>query len=155
VISPVTVSLPTANDTWDLGRRIAAAIRPGDVVVLTGPLGAGKTVLAQGIGAGLGVLSGVISPTFVLARVHREGRLPFVHVDAYRLAGFAELDDLDLDSDVADSVTVIEWGEGLADRLASEHLHVLIDRSGLDERRTAVLHANGAGWLRRLDEINR
>lgn len=151
----ITVSLPTANDTWDLGRRIAAAIRPGDVVVLTGPLGAGKTVLAQGIGAGLGVLSGVISPTFVLARVHREGRLPFVHVDAYRLAGFAELDDLDLDSDVADSVTVIEWGEGLADRLASEHLHVLIDRSGLDERRTAVLQANGAGWLRRLDEINR
>jgi len=67
----------------------------------------------------------------------------------------ALIDDLDLDSDVADSVTVIEWGEGLADRLASEHLHVLIDRSGLDERRTAVLHANGAGWLRRLDEINR
>ncbi len=151
----VSLSLPTAVDTRELGRRIAHVVRPGDVVVLTGALGAGKTVLAQGIGAGLGVTSGVISPTFVLARVHREGRLPLVHVDAYRLGGFAELDDLDLDSDLADSVTVVEWGEGLAERLAAEYLHVLLDRGGHDEARTAVLRAVGAGWTERLRRINR
>jgi tRNA threonylcarbamoyladenosine biosynthesis protein TsaE len=151
----VTVDLATAADTWELGRRIAALVRPGDVVVLTGALGAGKTVLAQGIGAGLGVTSGVISPTFVLARVHREGRLPLVHVDAYRLGGFAELDDLDLDSDLQESVTVLEWGEGLAHRLAGEQLHVRLDRSGDDERRTAVLRPVGAGWKGRLQALSR
>lgn len=149
------VSLPTAADTWELGRQIAAVARPGDVVVLTGVLGAGKTVLAQGIGAGLGVSTGVTSPTFVLARVHREGRLPLVHVDAYRLAGAAELDDLDLDSDIADSVTVVEWGEGLAERLASDHLHVMLDRGNNDERRTAVLRARGRSWTDRLIRLTR
>lgn len=147
------MSLPTAADTWELGRRIGGVVLPGDVVVLSGALGAGKTVLAQGIGAGLGVTSGVISPTFVLARVHREGRLPLVHVDAYRLAGPGELDDLDLDSDVADSVTVLEWGEGLADRLARDRLHVALDRSDLDEGRTAMLRAVGAGWTDRLRKL--
>jgi tRNA threonylcarbamoyladenosine biosynthesis protein TsaE len=155
VLTGVAVSLPTAQDTWELGRRIALVLRQGDVVLLSGALGAGKTVLAQGIGAGLGVTSGVISPTFVLARVHREGRLPLVHVDAYRLGGLAELDDLDLDSDVDESVTVVEWGEGMADRLAGEHLQVVLDRSSLDERRTAVLRADGAGWEPRLREISR
>jgi len=155
VLTGVAVSLPTAQDTWELGRRIALVLRQGDVVLLSGVLGAGKTVLAQGIGAGLGVTSGVISPTFVLARVHREGRLPLVHVDAYRLGGLAELDDLDLDSDVDESVTVVEWGEGMADRLAGEHLQVVLDRSSLDERRTAVLRADGAGWEPRLREISR
>ncbi len=148
-------SLPTARDTWELGRRIAELVRRGDVIVLTGPLGAGKTVLAQGIGAGLGVHTGVVSPTFVLARMHPEGRLPLVHVDAYRLGGFAELDDLDLDSDLADSVTVIEWGEGVGDRLASGYLHVRLDRSAVDERRTAVLSGIGAGWPERLGELSR
>jgi len=155
VLTGVAVSLPTAQDTWELGRRIALVLRQGDVVLLSGALGAGKTVLAQGIGAGLGVTSGVISPTFVLARVHREGRLPLVHVDADRLGGLAELDDLDLDSDVDESVTVVEWGEGMADRLAGEHLQVVLDRSSLDERRTAVLRADGAGWEPRLREISR
>lgn len=155
MLTGVAVSLPTAQDTWELGRRIALVLRQGDVVLLSGALGAGKTVLAQGIGAGLGVTSGVISPTFVLARVHREGRLPLVHVDAYRLGGLAELDDLDLDSDVDESVTVVEWGEGMADRLAGEHLQVVLDRSSLDERRTAVLRADGAGWEPRLREISR
>lgn len=153
-MTEIVMSLPTAADTWELGRRIAGLLRAGDVVVLSGPLGAGKTVLAQGIGAGLGISSGVVSPTFVLARVHRTGRLPLVHVDAYRLGGVSELDDLDLDSDVADSVTVIEWGVGLADRLASENLHVVLDRGGADERRTAVLHATGPGWKQRLRALS-
>lgn len=154
-MTEAAVSLPTTADTWDLGRRIGGVARPGDLVVLTGALGAGKTALAQGIGAGLGICSGVVSPTFVLARVHREGRLPLVHVDAYRLGGFAELDDLDLDSDIADSVTVVEWGEGMAERLAGEHLQILIERGPHDERRTAWLRARGREWGDRLAELSR
>lgn len=154
-MTEVCLELATAEETRDLGRRIGRLVRPGDVVVLTGALGAGKTVLAQGIGAGLGVTTGVISPTFVLARVHREGRLPLVHVDAYRLSGSTELDDLDLDSDVADSVTVVEWGDGLAERLADEHLQVLLDRSGAEEGRRAILRANGPGWADRLGQLSR
>lgn len=150
----VRLDLPTAADTRELGRRIGRLADPGDVVVLAGPLGAGKTVLAQGIGAGLGVSTGVISPTFVLARVHREGRLPLVHVDAYRIGGSAELDDLDLDSDAGTSVTVVEWGEGLADRLTGAQLLVRLDRSGPDERRTAMLTATGS-WTARLPRLNR
>ncbi len=144
------VELPTAQDTWELGHRIGVLVMAGDLVVLTGPLGAGKTVLAQGVGAGLGVLSGVISPTFVLARVHREGRIPFVHVDAYRLGGLAELDDLDLDTDQAEAVTVVEWGAGLAERLAAEHLTVELQRHATQELRVAQLHPSGPGWRDRL-----
>lgn len=144
------LELPTAADTRGLGARIGRCAVAGDVILLSGPLGAGKTVLAQGIGAGLGVESGVISPTFVLARVHREGRLPLVHVDAYRLGGLAELDDLDLDSDLAESITVVEWGEGLAERLAAEHLHVRLTRTPGSDVRTAVLQATGPGWAQRL-----
>lgn len=149
-MSADALELPTARDTWALGARIGRCARAGDLVLLSGPLGAGKTVLAQGIGAGLGVESGVISPTFVIARVHREGRLPFVHVDAYRLGGLAELDDLDLDSELAESITVVEWGEGLAERLAAEHLHVRLTRTPGSDVRTAVLQATGPGWVRRL-----
>ncbi len=143
------LELPTAADTRSLGARIGRCARAGDLVLLSGPLGAGKTVLAQGIGAGLGVQSGVISPTFVLARVHRKGRLPYVHVDAYRLGGLAELDDLDLDSDLAESVTVVEWGEGLAERLAAEHLHVRLAGTPGSDVRTAILRSAGPGWMQR------
>lgn len=148
------VALPAVEDTRALGRRIAAVVRPGDVVVLTGPLGAGKTALAQGIGAGLGVGTPVVSPTFVIARVHRDGRVPLVHVDAYRLGGAAELDDLDLDAEVATSVTVVEWGHGLADRLAPEQLQVHLDRSAVGEARTATLRAVGPGWAERLAALD-
>lgn len=147
--------LPTAADTHALGRRIGAVVRAGDLVLLTGPLGAGKTVLAQGIGAGLGVERGVISPTFVIARVHREGRVPLVHVDAYRLTGLAELDDLDLDSDLAASVMVVEWGEGLAERLAAEHLHVRLQRHPGSDVRTATLHTSGPVWAARSAALSR
>ncbi|MCA1656174.1 MAG: tRNA (adenosine(37)-N6)-threonylcarbamoyltransferase complex ATPase subunit type 1 TsaE, partial [Actinobacteria bacterium] len=127
--------LPTADDTRALGRRLAGLLRAGDLVVLSGELGAGKTVLAQGIGAGLGVRPPVTSPTFVLARVHTGGRLPMVHVDAYRLSSLAEVDDLDLDAALEDSVLVVEWGAGLVEHLADEHLEVRLDRSSPDGTR--------------------
>lgn len=124
------IELPTPADTRALGAALGELLEPGDLIVLSGPLGAGKTVFTQGIGAGLGVPDRVVSPTFVLARVHRRGRIPLVHVDAYRLGSVAEVDDLDLDADLADSVTVVEWGGGLVERLSDAHLLVRLDRAG-------------------------
>jgi len=141
--------LPAPEDTHELGRSLAEVLRPGDLVVLVGPLGAGKTALTQGIGAGLGVGEPVTSPTFVIARVHRGGRVPLVHVDAYRLGSVADVDDLDLDASAGESVTVVEWGQGLVEQLADEHLEVRLDRRD-DDVRTAVLVPNGPGWEERL-----
>jgi tRNA threonylcarbamoyladenosine biosynthesis protein TsaE len=141
--------LPTPADTQALGRALAGVLRPGDLVVLAGPLGAGKTALTQGIGAGLGVPGPVTSPTFVLARVHRGGRVPLVHVDAYRLGSMADVDDLDLDATAEEAVTVVEWGHGLVEQLADEHLVVELDRRD-DDVRTARLVPVGAGWEQRL-----
>ncbi|HEV7870591.1 MAG: putative ATPase or kinase [Modestobacter sp.] len=141
--------LPTPEDTRAFGRELAALLRPGDLVVLAGPLGAGKTALTQGIGAGLGVPGAVTSPTFVLARVHRGGRVPLVHVDAYRLAGMADVDDLDLDATTDEAVTVVEWGHGLVEQLADEHLVVQLGRRD-DDVRTARLVPHGPGWEQRL-----
>jgi tRNA threonylcarbamoyladenosine biosynthesis protein TsaE len=158
VTAGVTRVLSTVDSTREYGRAIAAVLRAGDLVVLTGPLGAGKTVLAQGIGAGLGVAGQVTSPTFVIARVHspdpaRDGRIPLVHVDAYRLGSVpdprAELDDLDLDATVDESVTVVEWGEGLVERLVDAYLEVRIDRRD-DEARVVELVAHGGDWARRI-----
>jgi tRNA threonylcarbamoyladenosine biosynthesis protein TsaE len=143
--------LPTAEDTQALGRALAELLRPGDLVVLAGPLGAGKTALTQGIGAGLGVPGPVTSPTFVLARVHRGGRVPLVHVDAYRLGSMADVDDLDLDATAEDAVTVVEWGHGLVEQLADEHLVVELDRRD-DDVRTARLVPHGPGWEQRLGD---
>jgi tRNA threonylcarbamoyladenosine biosynthesis protein TsaE len=123
------IRVPTATAMRGLGRRLAALLRPGDLVVLTGSLGAGKTTLVQGIGHGLGVRGPVTSPTFVIARVHPklDGRGPaLVHADAYRLGSRAEVDDLDLDADLEGSVTVVEWGEGLVEDLAEGHLEIRI-----------------------------
>ncbi|SDX51716.1 tRNA threonylcarbamoyladenosine biosynthesis protein TsaE [Modestobacter sp. DSM 44400] len=143
--------LPTAEDTKALGRTLAGLLRAGDLVVLAGPLGAGKTALTQGIGAGLGVPGLVTSPTFVLARVHLGGRLALVHVDAYRLGSMADVDDLDLDATAGEAVTVVEWGHGLVEQLTDEHLVVELDRRD-DDVRTARLVPVGAGWEQRLDD---
>jgi tRNA threonylcarbamoyladenosine biosynthesis protein TsaE len=104
----------------------------------------------QGIGAGLGVPGRVTSPTFVLARVHTGGRLPLVHVDAYRLGSVAEIDDLDLDADLAGSVTAVEWGHGLVERLSDAHLLVRLCRADDSELRTAELVPTGGSWAQRL-----
>ena len=145
--------LPTTQDTFGLGRRLAGILRRGDLIVLTGPLGAGKTVVVKGIGAGLDVVGTVVSPTFVIARVHRpraEGGLPLAHVDAYRLASLAEVDDLDLDVDTSDAVTVVEWGAGLVEQLADAHLAVTVDRAEQTEVRHATVVAHGGDWAERL-----
>ncbi len=123
-----SVAVPTAAEMRDLGERLAGLLRAGDLVVLSGSLGAGKTTLTQGIGAGLGVRGPVTSPTFVIARQHPSlrGGPDLVHADAYRLGSRAEVDDLDLDTDVATSVTVVEWGEGLVEDLAPSFLQIAI-----------------------------
>lgn len=143
------VELATTGDTEQFGHDLGEILRAGDVVVLRGPLGAGKTVLARGIGAGIGVDGPVTSPTFVIARVHLGGRVPMVHVDAYRLGGAAEVDDLDLDVDVEESVTVVEWGAGVAEQLAESWLLVDVERRD-DDVRVVTLEPHGAGWAERL-----
>jgi tRNA threonylcarbamoyladenosine biosynthesis protein TsaE len=149
------VKLATLEDTQDFGRRLAAILRAGDLVLLTGPLGAGKTALVQGIGAGLGVEGAVTSPTFVIARVHR-GRTPLVHADAYRLGDKpdprAEIDDLDLDASADDAVTVVEWGAGLVEHLNDEYLQVRIDRLD-DDTRVVELVPHGGDWAARLQGL--
>lgn len=118
--------LPTPGDTRALGRRLAALLRAGDLLVLSGDLGAGKTTFTQGLADGLGVRGPVTSPTFVIARVHPslvQGP-PLVHVDAYRLGSLAEVDDLDLDASAEEAVTVVEWGAGLVEDLAGARLEV-------------------------------
>jgi len=144
---PVLVEAPTADAMQALGARLAGLLRAGDVLIATGDLGAGKTTLAQGIGAGLGVAGPVISPTFVLSRVHRSatGGPGLVHVDAYRLGSFDELEDLDLEASLADSVTLIEWGGGIAEGLADDRLEIDI-RRGLDpEDETRLVFVVGIG----------
>ncbi|MGB2568561.1 tRNA (adenosine(37)-N6)-threonylcarbamoyltransferase complex ATPase subunit type 1 TsaE [Micromonospora citrea] len=157
----VTVTLSTVEETHAFGRRLADLLRAGDLLLLTGPLGAGKTALTQGIGAGLGVLGDITSPTFVIARVHRPDParrrgVALVHADAYRLGGAAdpraEIDDLDLDASVDDSVTVVEWGEGLVEQLVDAHLRVRIDRRE-DDTRVVGLEPVGGDWASRLDAL--
>ncbi len=140
-------TLATPEDTLALGQQLGAQLRAGDVVVLSGPLGAGKTLFTKGIAAAMDVDGPVTSPTFVLARLHRarrSGRPALVHVDVYRLLDHAaadllgELDSLDLDTDLDDAVVVVEWGEGLAERLSDHHLDIRLDRAVDSEVRTAT-----------------
>ena len=145
---PAELRIATDVAMRDLGRELAG-LRAGDLVILTGPLGAGKTTLVQGIGEGLGVRGPVTSPTFVIARVHpvRAGSGPsLVHADAYRLGSVGEVDDLDLDADVASAVTVVEWGHGLAEGLAEDHLEISIQPDPDSDVRTVRLNGYGARW---------
>jgi tRNA threonylcarbamoyladenosine biosynthesis protein TsaE len=138
------ITIATAAQMHQLGVKLSAHLRAGDLVLVNGPLGAGKTVLAQGVGEGLGI-SGITSPTFVISRVHK-GKVPFIHVDAYRLVDSENpnlyLDDLDLD--VANSVTFIEWGGAESARLSDDRLEITIDRSD-DERKVQVTPI-GSRW---------
>lgn len=145
---PVSLTVPTGPDMQALGSRLAGLLRPGDLVLLTGDLGAGKTTLTQGIGEGLGVRGAVTSPTFVISRIH-PGPVPLVHVDAYRLGGLEELDDLDLDVSLDDSVTVVEWGGGIAEGLSEHRLEIDIRRPATadDETRFVRVTPVGARWL--------
>jgi tRNA threonylcarbamoyladenosine biosynthesis protein TsaE len=145
----VSMVIPTAKAMRELGLKLAEVVGPGDVLVLSGDLGAGKTTLTQGLGEGLKVRGPITSPTFVIARVHPSlcGGPPLVHVDAYRLGGFAEVDDLDLDADLEDTVTVVEWGEGLVEGLAEDRLEIAIFRGGADsEERVVRMTTVGARW---------
>jgi tRNA threonylcarbamoyladenosine biosynthesis protein TsaE len=137
--------LVDAEATRAWGARLGALLHAGDLVILTGGLGAGKTTLTQGIAEGLGVRGPVTSPTFVIARVHPslvEGPV-LVHVDAYRLGGLEELDDLDLDADLDRAVTVVEWGHGIADDLSEDALEVVLEGETV---RTATVLARGERW---------
>jgi tRNA threonylcarbamoyladenosine biosynthesis protein TsaE len=142
----------TTDVTQDFGRRLGALLRAGDVLVLTGDLGAGKTTLTQGIAEGLGVRGPITSPTFVIARVHPSlvGGPLLVHVDAYRLGSALELDDLDLDAELDASVTVVEWGAGLAEQLSESRLELTI--TGEDERRARLVGV-GERWDDVLDAV--
>lgn len=131
-----TVKVATAEQTHALGSALAGVLEPGDLLVLTGELGAGKTTFTQGLGEGLGVRAGVISPTFVLVRIHpnlpdgpRPGGPDLVHVDAYRLASAAEIDDIDLENTMDNSVTVVEWGRERVEHLSDSRLDVEIHRT--------------------------
>ena len=136
-----SVAIATEDAMLRFGRALAASLRAGDLVLVSGPLGAGKTTLARGIGAGLGVRGPIASPTFIIARTHPSevGGPDFVHVDAYRLGSLAEIDHLDLDTSLEDAVTLVEWGEGKAEALASSRLLVAIER----ERGVTEDHAGG------------
>lgn len=148
----LTVTLPAVEDTQAFGARLGALLQGGDVIVMTGDLGAGKTTLTQGIGAGLGVRGPITSPTFVIARVHPSlvGGPSLVHVDAYRLGSAVELDDLDLDADLDASVTIVEWGAGLAEQLSDDRLELTLTG---DDTRTVQLAAVGARWTGVLAEL--
>ena len=142
--------LPVEADTVEFGRRLGGLLRAGDLVLLSGPLGAGKTALTRGIAQGLGVRGRVSSPTFVIAREHKAGQrgVPLVHVDAYRLGGHLdELDDLDLDTELVDAAVVVEWGEEGAERLSDDHLLIRLSRLD-DDVRIAELIPHGA-WTDR------
>jgi len=143
---PAQLTVATAEDMLQLGRRLAVGLQAGDLIIATGELGAGKTVLAQGIAAGLGVTEAVTSPTFVLVRWHRTGQGPdFVHADAYRLGSAAELDDIDIDGYLPESVVYIEWGAGLAEAISEDRLEIEISRHP-DDSRLVTLQAVGQRW---------
>jgi tRNA threonylcarbamoyladenosine biosynthesis protein TsaE len=150
-VSGVRQVLATAEDTRAFGAALGGLLRAGDLVVLTGELGAGKTTLTQGLAQGLRVRGPVTSPTFVIAREHPSlvGGPSLVHVDAYRLGGEAELDDLDLDTALEEAVTVVEWGAGLADHLSPSRLEVVLsrpDHDDADQTRLVSVAGHGLRW---------
>jgi tRNA threonylcarbamoyladenosine biosynthesis protein TsaE len=148
----IEIHCPTDADTRAAARRLAALCRPGDVIVLNGSLGAGKTAFAGGLADGLGVDEPVTSPTFVLMRTYRSGFLPFFHVDAYRLGSIGEFEDLTAIESAEEGVVVIEWGGAVAVVLPKDRLEVELTRNA-DESRTIRFHPAGSWTTRQLTEI--
>lgn len=148
----MTITTESDGSTRDVGRRLASLLRPGDVLELVGPMGAGKTVFVSGLAEGLGVEEQVTSPTFIIMRSYRSGFLPLVHVDAYRLGSFGEFDDLAVFEEAVDGVLVIEWGDIVAAGLPTDRLTVHFTRG---DESTRTLRFNPAGgWIERpLEEV--
>lgn len=143
---PARFTVPDSEAMKGLGARLAQLLVPGDMIIASGELGAGKTTFAQGLGAGLGVDGPVISPTFVLSRVHRNPAGPdLIHVDAYRLGSAAELEDLDLENQMENAITLIEWGDGLAEGLRENRLNLEILRASNPADQTRVVYLDGVG----------
>ncbi len=140
------INVASAQEMFDLGKRISAHLKAGDLLLVNGALGAGKTVLAQGVGAGLGITE-ITSPTFVISRVHK-GEIPFIHIDVYRLLDSQNpnlyLDDLDLDTQREAAITLIEWGGAESARLSQDRLEITIDRSA--EVRKVLINPVGPRW---------
>ena len=150
------VVVETRERMHELGVHVAQCLVPGDLVVLVGDLGAGKTTFTQGLGLGLGISDPITSPTFVIARAHLDGTYPLVHVDAYRLGSTVELDELDLDAEMSTSITVVEWGEGKVEQLTDDRLTIAITRSDEeDDTRTVEFTGVGRRWtMKALDELS-
>lgn len=150
----VHLTAETADDMRAIAARIGARCAPGDVLVLSGDLGAGKTTFTQGLAAGMGITDSITSPTFVISRVHRGDGPALIHVDAYRLGSLAELEDLDLEADLADGVVAVEWGRGLAESLSPDGLDIVLTRSDLEgeDLRAVSIEARGARWAAVLAE---
>jgi tRNA threonylcarbamoyladenosine biosynthesis protein TsaE len=153
----VHLTAATPDELWSAAERIASGCVGGDVLVLSGDLGAGKTTFTQGLARGLGIDEPVTSPTFVISRFHAHPAdgLSLVHVDAYRLGSYAELDDLDLEADLDRAVVAVEWGRGLAEGLSPEGLDIEIGRSDdeTDEERTVSITARGGHWVTDLTRV--
>ena len=148
----IEVKTDAPSETLALGQRLASILQPGDIVLLNGRLGTGKTLLASGIAEGLGITAQVSSPSFILARRYDDGFLPLVHADVYRLGSIAEFDDLELIEDAGDGVRIIEWGEAIAQALDEDHLEIRITIDGENER-TFVLDPHGSWVDRSLEAV--
>jgi tRNA threonylcarbamoyladenosine biosynthesis protein TsaE len=148
-----TFVLTEAAEMMGFGQSLGKLLQAGDVLILDGPLGAGKTTLTKGLALGLGVTEPITSPTFVISHVHQGARASLVHVDAYRLGSHIEFDDLDLDADLDASVTVVEWGEGRAEGLSEEPLYVRIAPEDVDDVRHLTLQGSGARWTAVIDTL--
>ncbi len=144
---PARYEIPDEDAMKSLGRGLAKVVRAGDLIIASGELGAGKTTFTQGLGEGMKVSGPVISPTFVLSRIHPANSGPaLVHVDAYRLSSMAELEDIDLDVSMDEAVTLVEWGEGIAEGLSADRLDIEIVRLPSSDTRIVYLDGTGPRW---------
>jgi tRNA threonylcarbamoyladenosine biosynthesis protein TsaE len=148
----LTITTASADETLALGRRLAAVVAPGDIVLLEGRLGAGKTLFVSGVAEGLGIADRITSPTFVISHIHRQGFLPLIHADVYRLGSVAEFDDLELPDEALDGVLLIEWGGTVAESIGEDHLAISIEITSETER-TITFEPSGTWKQRNLDML--